>query len=267
MKGLVHVVADYSPGDLAFAEMVSALLKHLPDRFDLWGTSVASFDTVALGFEVAQLALQDESLRPNETIVYANCAPRRDYDRARARNEGEGILFGRLHNEVPVLVVNSGWSLSFVRDDLKELWSVHAERGGSQFRSRDIFPPLVGKIARGELDFLDQRLDPVSVVPPPPPDVIGYVDSFGNMKTTFRQGDPAVASLPEGSAVNITIHGVTRPVRVATGSFNVGEGETAFGPGSSGHQRRFYEIFRRGESIWDAFKRPPVGTKIVIAPV
>ena len=64
MKGLVHIVADYSPGDLAFAEMVSALVKHLPTNFDVWGTSVASFDTIALGFEVAQLGLQDEALRP-----------------------------------------------------------------------------------------------------------------------------------------------------------------------------------------------------------
>ena len=265
MKGLVHIVADYSPGDLAFAEMVSALLKQLPVHYDVWGTSVASFDTIALGFEVAQLGLQDEALRPVNTLIYANCAPRGDSGDARSRNEGEGMLYGVLKNGVPILVVNSGCSLSFVRDDLKELWSVDVDRGGSQFRSRDVFPPLVGKVVRGELDFLVAKLDPWSVIPPVPKGVIGYVDSFGNIKTTFRSGDAEIGKLKEGSTLQVTIHGITRPAIVATGNFNVKDGETAFGPGSSGRERRYYELFRRGESIWEVFKRPPVGSPIEIA--
>lgn len=264
MKGLVHVIADYSPGDLAFAEMVSALTKHLPDNFQLWGTSVASFDTIALGFEVAQLGLQHEDLRPQNTIVYANCAPRKDLSEARRNNEGEGILYGVLSNNVAVLVVNSGYSLSFIKNDLKELWSVKVERGGSQFRSRDIFPPLVGKLAHGDLDFLHHQLDPKSIIPDAPQDVIGYVDSFGNIKTTFRQGEAFVDKLEEGQEIRISIHGITRPAVVSTGNFNVHDAQTAFGPGSSGREKRFYEIFRRGESIWEAFKCPPVGSKIVI---
>jgi hypothetical protein len=264
MRGLVHIIADYSPGDLAFAEMVSALMKELPDNYHTWGTSVASFDTIALGFEVAQLGLQDKSLRPENTIIYANCAPRRDRDDARRDNEGEGILFGHLTNGVPVLVVNSGYSLSFVRNALSELWTVNVERGGSQFRSRDIFPPLVGKIARRELDFLGTKLEPTSVTPEAPYGVIGYVDSFGNIKTTFRQGDPLLDKLTPGQHIRVTIHGVTRPAIFSSESFSVADGETAFGPGSSGRDKRYYEIFRRGESIHQAFKMPPVGSRVVI---
>ncbi len=265
MKGLVHIIADYSPGDLAFAEMVSALTKQLPEKFLLWGTSVASFDTLALGFLVAQLGLQDESLRPDTTIIYANCAPRRDLSQARKNNEGEGILFGVLSNNVPALVVNSGYSLSFVKDDLKELWSVNAERGGSQFRSRDVFPPLVGKVAKEEIDFRGSKLDPQTSIPDAPRGVVGYVDSFGNIKTTYRQGDGELSSFEEGERLQITIHGVTRPALYSTGNFNVDDGVTAFGPGSSGRDRRFYEIFRRGESIWEAFKCPPVGSRVHIS--
>jgi hypothetical protein len=261
---LVHVIADYSPGDLAFAEMISALVKHLPDNFDTWGTSVASFDTIALGFEVAQLGLQDKLLRPENTIIYANCAPRRDLEVARRNNEGEGILYGCLNNDVPILVVNSGHSLSFVRNHLKELWSVNVERGGSQFRSRDIFPPLVGKVARNELDFLGTKLNPLTTIPEYPLGVIGYVDSFGNIKTTYREQDEEVSSLQAGQSISLTVNGITRPCIVSTGSFSVKEGETAFGPGSSGGDKRFYEIFRRGESVWDAFKCPPVGSIIMI---
>lgn len=265
MSGLVHIVADYSPGDLAFAEMVSALVKHLPDGYMIWGTSVASFDTTALGFEVAQLGLQDEALRPEQFLIYANCAPRGDRSEARRSNEGEGILYGVLRNGVPILVVNSGYSLSFVREDLKELWSVNVERGGSQFRSRDIFPPLIGKVLRQHLDFLGTQLSPSVVIPEAPHGVIGYIDSFGNMKTTYRVGSAEVQALEPGQDIRVTINGVTRPAKVSTGSFNVADAECAFGPGSSGHDRRFYELFRRGESIWDAFKQPPVGSKISIS--
>jgi hypothetical protein len=264
MKGLVHVIADYSPGDLAFAEMMSALIKHLPDNYDTWGTSVLSFDTIALGFEVAQLGLQDESLRPEQTIIYANCAPRKDLNDPRRDNEGEGILYGRLTNDVSVLVVNSGYSLSFVRDDLKELYTTEVDRGGSQFRSRDIFPPLVGKVARGEFDFLGGKLSAKKIIPPAPNGVIGYVDSFGNIKTTYREGDKEVAGLEPGQPIRVSIHGISRPAVVAAGSFNVQDAQTAFGPGSSGRDRRYYELFRRGESIWEAFKKPPVGSEVVV---
>ncbi len=264
MKGLVHVIADYSPGDLAFAEMISALTKHLPENYDTWGTSVASFDTIALGFEVAQLGLQDPAIRPEKTLIYGNCAPRKDGGEPRARNEGEVIVYGLLSNGVPILVVNSGYSLSFVRDEIKELWTIDIDTGGSQFRSRDVFPLLVGQIARGDRSFLGTRLEPLNAIPAPPVGVIGYVDSFGNIKTTYRQGDPEVANLRTGDTIRISIHGITRPAKVATGNFNVAEAETAFGPGSSGRDRRYFEIFRRGESIWNVFRCPAVGSKVNI---
>lgn len=261
---IVHIVADYSPGDLAFGEIVSALARHLPKDFGWHCTSAGSFDTVATGFVVAQLALHEEKLRAPTTLIYANCAPRRDRSEARQDNEGEGLLYGVLKNGVPLVIVNSGYSLSFVRDDLKELWSVNLDKGGSQFRSRDIFPPIVGKAAHGTLDFLREQLNPQKVVPPPPLSVIGYIDSFGNIKTTVRAGDPAVASLAPGQRLIVRINGIERMVTVATGSFNVSEGDIAFAPGSSGHDRRYWEIFQRGGSAHITFGNPRVGADIAI---
>ena len=57
---LLHVVADYGPGDLAFSEMVTALVAHLEDRdWIIQTTPVPSFDTLGTGFIVAQLALAE----------------------------------------------------------------------------------------------------------------------------------------------------------------------------------------------------------------
>ncbi|MCC6953577.1 MAG: SAM-dependent chlorinase/fluorinase, partial [Deltaproteobacteria bacterium] len=220
---LLHIIADYAAGDLAFSEMISALARHLPADYNWHPTAVHSFDTVGTGFIVAQLGLQQESLRAPSTVIYANCAPRKDRREARKNNSGEGLLYGVLTNGVPIVVVNSGYSLSFVRDNLAELWEVDVPRSGSQFRSRDLFPPIVGKVARGELDFLKGRLDPQEVIADIPRQVVCYVDSFGNLKTSFRDGqDEVLAKLQPGDRFGVRIN-QSRPisVTVASGSFNV----------------------------------------------
>jgi|LakMenEpi03Aug12_release.lakeMendotaPanAssembly.Ray.scaffolds.fasta_scaffold534785_1 hypothetical protein len=264
MQKLIHVIVDYAPGDLACAEVTSALSAQIPGDYHWHLTSVQSFDTVSTGFVVAQLGLQSESLRPRDTLIYANCAPRKDRREARQNNEGEGFLYGVLSSGVRIMAVNAGYSLSFVRDDLEELWSLNVDKGGSQFRSRDNFPQLVGKASRGVIDFLSDKLDPLKVISSPPHSAIGYVDSFGNLKTTIRDGDPEVANLAPGQRVTISIHDVEVAVTVAAGSFNVQEGDIALAPGSSGHNRKYWEIFQRGGSAWQTYRKPRPGAKIVI---
>ena len=261
---IAHAVADYAAGDLAFTEVSAALAAHLPDGWTFMLTPVESFNTVATGFVLAQLALQREHLRPRDTILFANCAPRQDASAPRRDNQGEGLLYGVLHNGVPILSVNSGYSLSFVRGDLRQLWSTQVPDSGSQFRSRDLFPPYVGKVARGELDFLGQELDPATVIPEAPRGVIGYIDSFGNLKTTYRDGDFPL--LGPGQRVVISINGVKRTATVATGSFSVREGDIAFAPGSSGHDWRFWEVFQRGGSAALTFGSPRAGAPVELKP-
>ena len=261
---LLHVVADYAPGDLAFSEMIQALASYLPDDFRWHYTTVKSFDTIATGFVVAQLGLQSPELRPANTIIYANCAPRKDRSEARVHNEGEKILYVEFPNGVEGLIVNSGYSLSFIRDEVASVWSTSVQRGGSQFRSRDIFPPLVGHVAKKDYSVRIEKLVPSDVIPPPPRGVVGYVDSFGNLKTTYRDGDPELRGLKEGQRVTVSINGVRLMATVATGSFNVCEGEIAFAPGSSGHNRRFWEVFQRGGSAWATYGKPRCGTQISV---
>lgn len=264
MPGFVHVICDYAPGDLAWAEVMAALSAQLPAdaRFHL--TSVGSFETIAQGFVLAQLGLADTNLRPQNMTIFANCAPRKDRRAARANNEGEGLLYGVLKSGVKIIVVNSGYSLSFVRDQIDELWSVHVKDDGSQFRSRDYFPEIVGKAVAGELSFKRGKLDVFQVVPDIPREVIGYIDSFGNLKTTIRGSDERVAGFQSGERIRAIIGGTVRTATVATGSFNVMEGDLAFAPGSSGHGQRYWEFFQRGGSAWADFGRPPIGSRIII---
>lgn len=264
MTKLIHLICDYGPGDMAWAEVTGAFYALLPDHVRLHATTVPPFDTVATGFILAQLANADEPLRPKDTIIFANTAPRKDNLKARHNNEGEGLLFCTLKNGVNVVAVNSGYSLSFVRNDILELWSTTVEDSGSQFRSRDFFPRTVGQVAREDFSFINHKLQPLDTIIAPPTDVVGYVDSFGNIKTTIRVGDEQVYSLSPGDRVKVRIESRLRTATVATGSFNILEGDLAFAPGSSGHSSRFWELFKRGGSAWEDFGHPANGSPIEI---
>src|SRR5271155_710354 len=89
MARYVQLICDYSPGDMAWSEVFSAFSITLPEDVRMHMTSVASFDTVATGFVVGQLALADQQLRPDNLLIFANCAPRKDVKHPREKNEGE----------------------------------------------------------------------------------------------------------------------------------------------------------------------------------
>lgn len=256
----LHIIADYGPGDLAFSEIQAAFAGIAPELRTVT-TSVASFNTVATGFLVAQLG-SDPHLR-GKGMVFANCAPRADKRSEREDNEGEGLLLALTRHDIPLVVVNSGYSLSFVKRDIEELWQLEVSAAGSQFRSRDLFPEVVAHLLRGDEGVKKTRLG-LDLVPDPPGPQIGYVDSFGNLKTTVREGDSALEKLEPGQRIAIRINGVRRSARVAGGSFQVEEGDIAFAPGSSGRERPFWEVFQRSGSAWQTYGEPLPGAPIEI---
>lgn len=260
---LFHIVCDYGQGDLAWSEIVSAIFDEgVGEGVTIWPTTANSFDTLSTGFAVAQLGLR-QFKNPRNVFIFANCAPRKDAAAPRKNNEGEGLLFVELQNGVRVLAVNSGYSLSLVKHGIHQVWSTHVQSGGSQFRSRDFFPQSVASlIARNDLSFCHKRLD-TDVIPDVPSGLVGYVDSFGNIKTTFRKNDNTLDLRP-GNIVKVKLGSVTQFATVSGGSFGVADGELAFAPGSSGYDAPFWELFKRGGSAYEAFGRPAPGSVISV---
>jgi hypothetical protein len=257
---LVHVVADYGIGDLAAAEVRAQLSVHLPGA-EVTYTPVAPFDTVAAGFCVGQLALEQE---PGDRLVYHNVAPREDRDDPRPGNEGEPLVFARLANQVPVVGVAAGWSFAFVAQEAEESYRVAVPPSGSQFRSRDAFPALLPRILAGDRSVLTAPLDRAELGSVPDR-VVAYVDGYGNLKTTWHE-----APAQPGTVVRVRVGDVEAEALVGDGTFAVPAGELAFAPGSSGWptrnggQVRWFELLARGGNAAELFGNPTPGTPVEV---
>ncbi|HEV2819040.1 MAG TPA: hypothetical protein VGW11_00895 [Solirubrobacteraceae bacterium] len=262
MPRLVHLIADYGAGDLAFAEVVQRLGPAVPDAV-VHPTPVGAFDTLSAGFVIAQLALTDGS--PDRIVVH-NVAPRQDQRGPRPANEGERFCAGRTRDGVLVIGPNAGWSWSFCASQLQSLHYLDMPSSGSQFRSRDFLPAAVGDLAAGQRHALRDPVPPGHIAPLPE-NAVAYVDGYGNVKTTI---DTSPAD--SGARVLVRVGEVSATAIVTDGTFAVAEGELALAAGSSGwtaHEgtrRRFFELFLRGGSAAQRFAHPASGTPIHLEP-
>lgn len=258
---LVTNIADYGSGDPAFAEVAQQLSLKLP-TVQLQSLSVPAFSTKATGFWNAQLGL---NLGPTGRIIYHNCAPRKDNLRARKNNGGETLTYALLPNDVKVIGVNAGYTLSFIKHHAEVLRVINLPSFGSQFRSRDIFPEAIAALAQGDETLLGEALLLENIPDLPLGEVI-WIDGYGNLKTTI----PAHSiELTPGSLINIRVGNVTAEAIYADGSFAVPEGYLAFAPGSSGwvsadgqQKLQWMELFLRGGSAWERFNRPQIGASV-----
>lgn len=260
---LIYVVADYGDlHDLAFAEVTQKLYGEMLDlnpRIRCY--SVPAFDTYATGFVLAQLAINSKLGEMQKFFV--NTAPRKDDLMPRARNAGEGFAYVKMKNGIEMCVVNSGHSISFIKDAAEEIRNVNCSAEGSQFRSRDIFPVAFGKIMHGDTGEIgeDIRED----IPAVPEDVICYTDGYGNMKISIN---PDTLQDKMGREIVLDINGRKRVAKITDGIFGVSDGQLCLAPGSSGwtlpngQAVRFSEVVLRGGNAAKEFGRPPGGIKV-----
>lgn len=260
---LVYVIADYGDlHDLAFAEVIQKLYTELDGRdAHLKAFAVPAFDTVATGFMLAQTAINSKLGAKHK--FYVNTAPRKDDLSPRVKNSGEGLAYARLTNGVEIVAVNSGYSLSFIKDAAEEIREIHCAKDGSQFRSRDVFPPAFGLIAKGDYSQLGDDIR--DAVPDFPQGVVCYTDGYGNMKCSI---EPEQLETIKGKDVTLDVNGRHQLTRVAEGIFGVADGQFCFSAGSSGwtlpdgRKISFSEIIQRGGNAARMFDKPAGGTSV-----
>ena len=255
-------IADYGEttgrDDLAFSEVDRRLVEEFSKQNLNWpmikNLSVRPFNTVETGFVVAQLA--QNSHLGKDHIVYHNTAPRKDELAGRENNAGEFLAVAELPNGVRVIGVYGGYTFSFLG---VPVYQVKCARDGSQFRSRDVFPPCVASLAKHAgkpLADWDLLGDLVEAVPTVPENIICSIDGYGNIKTNIKMNE-AIQS--------VEIKGVEKPVKTGAGIFSAPDGCLVLAPGSSGWQDlKCVELCLRGGSAALAFHTPVPGDRIVL---
>lgn len=261
MSKLCHTICDYGIGDGAFSEVIQKLHYFAPN-WQFMPLSVTSFSTLSTGFWIAQLGLHQADA---QTIIFSNTAPRHDQQQARDANEGEPFVFAELSNGVQIGVINAGYALSFVKNEIVNLRYVDTANKGSQFRSRDFYPQAFVESVNGIRDLGDQINK--DLIPDYPRDQVIYIDGYGNIKTSIKKQD---LSLTPGHTVEITIKDITMIAIYSNGIFNIPHGQLVFAPGSSGNKDNpFMEISYRtthvgDQSAYNLFNYPPVESSIMI---
>jgi hypothetical protein len=185
---LVHVIADYGPGALAFAELMQRLGLVLPD-LDLQHTRVAPGDTLAAGYCVARLALT--SGIAGRLVLHDVAGPDRELER---------LCVGRTPDGALVAGRDAGWCWSFVVDALRGIWVLDVPARAWPRDPADAVPKAVVRVLAGHRHALRDRL-PRAAVPPYPSRAVAYVDGHGNLKTTITgpAGDCPSRRLPGAS--------------------------------------------------------------------
>lgn len=256
---IIQLIADYGVGDPAFAEVIQKLT-FLDRQIRVGITSVPPFSTVATGIWVSQFATVNAF---TGLIIYANTAPRKTFEGLHEKTDGGRLVYTRLDNGVVIVAVNAGYSLSFIKDKIKNLHAVDVPNIGSQFRSRDYYPDAVVSIAHDENKFIKEEID-INTIPEAPRNIIGFIDGYGNLKTTVRESQNKI---PVGTKVKITCNEITAQGVVADEAYKVNDGELSFAPGSTGDGDRFMEIWVRAGNAWRMFKKPKVEEPFTIEPI
>jgi hypothetical protein len=258
----VTVITDYGPlSDMAFAEVTQSIydrMQGLPVRLSEY--SVPAFDTFQTGFMLAQTAIN--SKLGDRHLFFVNTAPRHDNEKPREDSAGEGLVYLRLSNGVRIVAVNSGYSLSLVKDAAVEARIVSVANAGSQFRSRDFYPAILGEVARDDYGSITKK---AAKIPDMPENAIGFVDGYGNLKCTI---DPAKLEKHLGKYLGVEINGVKHFVKAGRSIFDVPDGYLCMARGSSGWalprggKRAFAEIVRRSGNAFRDFGKPRGGAAI-----
>ncbi len=247
---IIQLIADYGTGDPAFAEVVQKLT-YLDRDIRVNAMSVPPFSTVATGLWISQFA--SVNAFPG-LIVYSNTAPRLKKTEEGGSILGGSLAYTKLDNGAVIVAVHTGYCFSFIKREMKNLHVVNVANAGSQFRSRDYYPDAVVGIAHGETKFIGEEI-PITTIAEAPKNLIGFIDGYGNLKTTLRHSENPI---PVGTRVNIKVNGVTRIGVVSDETYKSNDGDISIAPGSTGGEDRFMEIWVRGGSAWEEFNKPKV---------
>lgn len=283
-SGLIYVSDNGGDtADLAAAEIISRLsgirrliLKHgIPFDGTYEYCDIPSQDWRAGAFDLAQL--KNDSIDPAGQIITLNCAPRLRQRGREGNNKGEPLYIG-IDAHGTIIMATSPHSFGFLRDELASgglrVCETRLDTGGSQFRSRDIFPwvsMLVTALAQfmphkelfEALNFIDRN---AQLTASDVPDLTATaeavrIDVHGNIKLSKRFDAFLAAFSDYHGELYAVLNNRALKCHIKDKSFDSADGNTGISNGSSGkwlshglERNGFAELFTVGGRAADTLK-------------
>jgi hypothetical protein len=236
---LVQLVADYGPGDLAFAELAQLLELVVPNA-DVRLTTVPAFDSLAAGWCAARLAL---CAGPPGRLVVLDVAA----------SDGARQCVGRARGHVDVVGANTGWAWSFLAGGISGPCFLEVPAGNGSLRSPQLLAEAVVRVANCQPHGVREAV-PAEQIPPIPESVVAFVDCDGSIETTIAHAPGAV-----GDQMRVHIGEVAATAHVTDGP--VRDGALALRPGV----QPFSALTVGGGSAAELFGEPRGGAPVALA--
>jgi hypothetical protein len=239
---LVQLVADYGPGDLAFAELAQLLELVVPDA-DVRLTTVPPFDSLAAGWCAARLA---QCPGPPGRLVVLDVAA----------SGGARQCVGRARDHVDVVGANTGWAWSFLAGEVSGPSFLEVPAGNGSVRSPQLLAEAVVRVSNRQPHGVCGPV-PAEQIPPIPDSVVAFVDCDGSIETTIAHAPSAV-----GDQMRVHIGEFAATAQVTDGREPVREGALALRPGV----QPFSALTVGGGSAAELFGGPGGGAPVALVP-
>jgi hypothetical protein len=240
-RRVLQLVADYGPGDLAFAELAQLLELVLPEAA-MRLTSVPPGDSLAGGWCAARLALCPG---PPGRLVVVDVAP----------SGPAHQCVGRTRDEVEVVAADTGWAWSFLAEELCGPYHLEVPAGAGPVRSPRLLAEAVVRVVKRQPHGVCEPM-PADRIPRVPDSVVAFVDCDGNLETTIPYRRMA------SERVSVRIGDVAATALVTDGRAPLGEGALALQPGT----RPYSALTVGGGSAAALFGSPRGGAPVALGP-
>jgi S-adenosylmethionine hydrolase len=146
--------------------------------------------TIHTSFLLNQVVQTEERYGiPREVVIFVNTDPRIAGEAGVEKAEGAKGVILKLANGITVIGPNAGYCFSLIKSKIETLYTYEGLEKGSQFRSRDLYPPVIAYL----MDYLEDEMDlsegDRGLVPDYRGVHVAHVDNYGNIKTTIKHSD------------------------------------------------------------------------------
>lgn len=229
------LIADYGSDGLASTEAILATRRAAATPFTVDLVASRPFNTIHTAFLLDQLHRGIPKGRGADTTFFLNTDPRTQTENGVAAAEGAPLVIATLDTGAHIVTPNAGHCLSLVRPRITSLALARCSAAGSQFRSRDVFPAVVGAVIDGNVAAVTGDTLSIDHVPPMPPEfIVLHIDNYGNVKTSFTERDRMTLGIAWGEEIELQLGATTMRIPVVENIFAESAGSLVFAPGSSG---------------------------------